>query len=238
MYHIYGVNQNDYLAHHGKKGQKWGERNAEWYPIADYQAYLSRKERKAAVKAAKNKEKLSKKRTKALQKARKVREKNKKIAEKEAKIAEAFDKRVSTAAEKADTDFLENNFDKMSREQIERVMSRVDLKQKVDGIRSQQTSEMLRDLTNKTQSIANTANNVMNLYNNAAKMHNALFPDKPKWGVAGDNQAVKKANVTESIVELFDKINPSAGEDPISRVVTSYDANGVKRVTTYGGKKS
>lgn len=37
--------ENDYrryLQHHGIKGQKWGVRNAEWYPIADYKAHISR----------------------------------------------------------------------------------------------------------------------------------------------------------------------------------------------------
>lgn len=37
--------ENDYrtyLIHYGKKGQKWGVRNAEWYPISDYQAHLAR----------------------------------------------------------------------------------------------------------------------------------------------------------------------------------------------------
>lgn len=29
-----------YLQHHGIQGQKWGVRNAEWYPIAAYQAHL------------------------------------------------------------------------------------------------------------------------------------------------------------------------------------------------------
>lgn len=31
-----------YLQHHGVKNQKWGVRNAEWYPIAAYQAHLRR----------------------------------------------------------------------------------------------------------------------------------------------------------------------------------------------------
>lgn len=32
----------NYLQHHGVKGQKWGQRNAEWYPIAAYKAHLAR----------------------------------------------------------------------------------------------------------------------------------------------------------------------------------------------------
>lgn len=32
----------DYLIHSGKKGQKWGVRNAEWYPIAAWKAHLRR----------------------------------------------------------------------------------------------------------------------------------------------------------------------------------------------------
>ena len=46
MMEYYGIYpQNDfryYLQHHGVKNQKWGVRNAEWYPIADYQAHLNR----------------------------------------------------------------------------------------------------------------------------------------------------------------------------------------------------
>ena len=37
--------ENDYryyLQHHGVQGQKWGQRNAEWYPIADWQSHLKR----------------------------------------------------------------------------------------------------------------------------------------------------------------------------------------------------
>ena len=37
--------ENDYryyLQHHGIQGQKWGIRNAEWYPIADYKAHVKR----------------------------------------------------------------------------------------------------------------------------------------------------------------------------------------------------
>lgn len=36
--YLFPVNDyRDYLQHHGVKGQKWGVRNAEWYPIAAYQ---------------------------------------------------------------------------------------------------------------------------------------------------------------------------------------------------------
>lgn len=35
--YVLAVNDyRDYLEHHGVKGQKWGERNAEWYPIEAY----------------------------------------------------------------------------------------------------------------------------------------------------------------------------------------------------------
>jgi hypothetical protein len=31
-----------YLIHHGIKGQKWGDRQAEWYPIDEYKAAQNR----------------------------------------------------------------------------------------------------------------------------------------------------------------------------------------------------
>lgn len=36
------MNFNDILSHHGIKGQQWGVRNAEWYPIADYKKHMNR----------------------------------------------------------------------------------------------------------------------------------------------------------------------------------------------------
>lgn len=41
-YDIYPENDyRTYLQHYGVQGQKWGKRNAEWYPIADWQAHLA-----------------------------------------------------------------------------------------------------------------------------------------------------------------------------------------------------
>ena len=45
MNDLYTYPINDYriyLQHHGVQGQKWGVRNAEWYPIAAYKAHLAR----------------------------------------------------------------------------------------------------------------------------------------------------------------------------------------------------
>ena len=36
----YAIITEESLSHHGIKGQKWGERNAEWYPIDDYKKHL------------------------------------------------------------------------------------------------------------------------------------------------------------------------------------------------------
>ena len=36
----YAIVTEKSLSHHGVKGQKWGERNAEWYPIDAYKKHL------------------------------------------------------------------------------------------------------------------------------------------------------------------------------------------------------
>lgn len=46
----YYVDDLDYLAHYGVVGQKWGVRNAEWYPIADWEAHLNNIGREAKAK--------------------------------------------------------------------------------------------------------------------------------------------------------------------------------------------
>lgn len=73
--------ENDYrtyLQHYGVQGQRWGKRNAEWYPIADWQAHIANTKGQEAAKSFGDKVKAAYKEHKKnsnLRKARRIKAK-------------------------------------------------------------------------------------------------------------------------------------------------------------------
>lgn len=213
------ANQNDwwdYLAHHGIKGQKHGVRNAEWYPIADYEAYLSRRDKKKLIKTAKKEAKNERKAEKKELKAQKK--------------ADKFNKKVEAATNRGDKDFLDKNFSKMSDEQIGRIVERMKIKNYADNVEAQKAMEAMDRFSKATSNIKNIAENAAGTYNIAAKVHNALFPEDKKWAIAGEK--VESPNRIESIERIFSK----EGDDKAKYTKRTKYEKGTKIIEEFGSR--
>ena len=91
--YTYPINDyRNYLQHHGTKGQRWGVRNAEWYPISEWKASKANKE-------AEKKENKASRAEGKYEKARHIREKYvDSMARKATKRREQYEKAVSENA--------------------------------------------------------------------------------------------------------------------------------------------
>ncbi len=105
------LSEFDTLEHHGIKGQKWGVRNAEWYPIDAYRkakgivvdaanSNTAKAIKSGTATAAKKTAEATKKTAKAVEEAYKESRAKKKVKKEEKKVATAEKRRVATEEEK------------------------------------------------------------------------------------------------------------------------------------------
>ena len=171
---------NEYLSHHGIKGQKWGVEHGPPYPV-----------RRGAGGAPKKTSIVKSRLSEALAKR------------KEAKAV----KREETAAEKHEKlrkEVINNpkkiykNRDQFSREEIEEMIKRIEFDRKIKDVKIEEVRRGI-DSYKRFQSVMNTtaslATNVQNIYNFAANVNNALVASGKskgkKWqilGQGGDSQ--------------------------------------------------
>lgn len=159
-YYITAVAINDgssELAHHGIKGMRWGIRRT-----AAQLGHTARTKRKRA---------------KALKKARATRKKQ--------------NEEIDRAIAKSDTKTLRKYAQegKLTDKQIERFQKQFDMNQKISELdlqKARNSSAKIQEMANKMGNVSNMMDKGINMYNDIAKIHNAMNPDNPMQ-VVGQN---------------------------------------------------
>lgn len=188
----YSIELSNELYHHGVKGQKHGIRNALWYPISAYRAYLRKKNRKK-IKSGdidyilKHPEKYTKK---DLDSAILRKEQLDKINS--LKNSETNKVTFSIKSESKSNYTLPDKASKNSSTKDSNTSNVDAAKTYVDnnpGVKtSGPTVEKGKQFVNKMKTIGEglgTANTILtngiNTYNNVARVRNAVAKDKNKW---------------------------------------------------------
>ena len=207
-----GVNLfDDYLEHHGILGQKWGVKNGPPYPLgsgdhnaseraAGWQQSLSAAGKKLRGFSEKAGEKIKKtaqntsaeihRRNEVRTTAKREKEETDRRAEQERRETER-----SNAIKSGDTQYAEDNFTNMSEAEINELLRRVDLKQKVDkaaGVKGEQTfSDKVDNAMYKVNQIRNWYITGANTWNDFAKLYNS-FSDEKLPIIGADNAEAKR----------------------------------------------
>lgn len=161
----------EYLAHHGISGQKWGQKNGPPYPLGSSQ--LSAKERKLADKADLREKKATERKEKKTQKkAAKIkaqREKQAAEAEQAAKEKEEAKQRILRSG---DAKQIEAIRDELTTNEIYNAMNRVDAYQKLNALTKNQVQNGFNAVDRTMANVGKVANwltTANNLYTQSEK---------------------------------------------------------------------
>lgn len=158
------------IEHHGTKGQRWGIRNAEFYPISAWKAHLAReghnKKSSLSIGERIKKKKAIKKRNETLAKARAAKAK-----------AEASRKEREEIIKTGDIDKALKRIDDFSNEELTAITERNKAKIAVSQAKTDRIVSNLGTMQDVTNKMSNIANNSINIYNSIAKVANT-FGDK------------------------------------------------------------
>lgn len=183
--------KSDYLAHHGIKGQSWGDQNGPPYPLdSQVSSAVKKKKSKSFIQKLKDKKK-----GKKLQAARKKKAEEKK--EKEDIINSGDEKRVKK---------IQN---KLTDEEYVRALNRIALNRKLNEIdyssmeKKLQTIGVLADTVGK---VGNAANNVLGAVDKAVGIKDKLTGD-PNKSLKTEKESLSLA---KDIADLKIDLNSSA----------------------------
>lgn len=146
----------NYLAHHGIDGQKWGQRNGPPYPLLRNAAGQLRAKAQAKRKA----------RTEA---------KAKKVAEEKIKQHEAMKKYLRENPEK-----LYKHKNDLTKEEVDEIMKQIEWDRRVKDISAAEHQRNMEKMTKGLNTVANVTSDAWRIYNNFANVRKALEERKKK----------------------------------------------------------
>lgn len=199
------MTQEDYLAHHGILGQKWGVRR---YQNADGSLTAEgRKRRGLGEKRSSSAKSEIKKTIKTLRKAH-VKRQAERAAEKEAARRSAKRKATIAKAEKEvrDHEKLKQHIrrkpkdfykyrDMLTREEANALIDQIQWDRKIEDIRFDEFKRFnarVKEVGSAIQNASNIMNQGINLYNNTALIYNALADHQAKYGSWSTEDANKR----------------------------------------------
>lgn len=146
----------NYLAHHGIDGQKWGQRNGPPYPLLRNAAGQLRAKAQAKRKA----------RTEA---------KVKKVAEEKIKQHEAMKKYLRENPEK-----LYKHKNDLTKEEVDEIMKQIEWDRRVKDISAAEHQRNMEKMTKGLNTVANVTSDAWRIYNNFVNVRKALEERKKK----------------------------------------------------------
>ncbi len=146
----------NYLAHHGIDGQKWGQRNGPPYPLLRNAAGQLRAKAQAKRKA----------RTEA---------KAKKAAEEKIKQHEAMKKYLRENPEK-----LYKHKNDLTKEEVDEIMKQIEWDRRVKDISAAEHQRNMEKMTKGLNTVANVTSDAWRIYNNFVNVRKALEERKKK----------------------------------------------------------
>lgn len=238
------ASQNDwwsYLAHHGIKGQKWGERNAVWYPIDEYLASMKNKKKQGKLTDSEKKD---------VKYAKKIQRDEVKKQKKEAKVEKQIRRenaQTDAAVRIGNLDYAKKHPDRLTNAQLELLLSKAQLNKRISQAKADAAKVDNEKVETRIKSLDNlirTSKNAVDLYNVAAKVHNSLKKDETPWKVidmSNNSDKDKKKDGVESIFDIYEStndLNKKKDEKKLAyHEVVSYK-DGVKYTTQYGARNN
>lgn len=204
--------QEDYLCHHGRLGQRKGVKNGPPYPLGEDQLTSvyeknggmsesakevygeggssgseKKPEKKSLLRKMKERKvrrelelELEEMRRKEQEKIRNQEEENRKQLQREAE--EKFEQAKKSAIDKGDKKWVKDHFDKLTNQELEVALNRINYRQRVDTAYEEKVKtgwDRMDSVMKHIGQMTEWARKGTNAYNTGVKIYNAFHPEDP-----------------------------------------------------------